>query len=366
MAEEKLEGFLKELGVPLQAVVDRVQANLKSPFWYQRYFGYAPKTVSLDFTTIYGEENIEAMGAVISDGSEIPLHGRDVLKKLQGEIPTIAVAREMTSKQYRDLLMLKSLANVSDQASFNAILDNIYNDVNYVGNAVHRRLNAMALQAVSSASIVIDNSNNPDGISFTLNLGMPADNKRIVAKVWSDPTALIVTDIQNAVEAGYAKGKAFSKILVSRKLFGYIMKNNEVQSYVRGYLNITGNSNVSFVTNLSNINGFLVENALPQLEIVEAVTPVQKDGKKSVVNSWNEDNAVFIPSENLGLIHSAFNNEAIMGNPSVYQYGDFSGAQIMRWYQRRPLMEYTAAEYLAIPGYEQVANSFIIQTNTVG
>src|SRR5690606_14747065 len=177
--------------------------------------------------------------------------------------------------------------------------------------------------------------------------------------------ANIVDDIQAVVEEGAGKGKVFSKILISRKLFGYMTKNTQVQNYVRGYLNLTGNSNVSFVTNLGNINGFLSENALPQIEIVEAVTPVQKDGLKSVVNSWNENNAVFIPSENLGLIHSAFNNETIMGNPSVYQYGDFFGAQIMRWHQQRPLTEYTAAEYLAIPGYEQVVNSFIIQTDQV-
>lgn len=362
---EKLDGFLKDLGVPLQAVIDRAQANIKSPFWYQRFFGNAPKTVSLDWTTIYGEENIEAMGAVIADGSSIPLHGRDALKKLQGEIPTIAVAREMTAKNYRELITLQALANVSDQASFNAILDTIYNDVNYVGNAVHRRLNSMALQAVSTASIVIDNSNNPDGIKFTLSLGMPAGNKRKVAKSWSDPTATIVTNIQDAVEDGYKTGKFFTKILISRKILGYMLKNTEVQNYVRGFLNITGNSNVSFVTNLDNINGFLRSNSLPAIEVVEAVTPVQKDGGKTVVNSWDENNAVFVPSDNLGLIHSAFNNEAIMGNPSVYQYGDFFGAQIMRWHQARPLTEYTAAEYLAIPGYEQVANSYIILTNEV-
>lgn len=362
---EKIDGFLKELGVPLQVIIDRAKENIKSPFWYQGFFGYAPKTVSLDFTTAYGEENVEAMAAVIHDGSNIPLHGREAISKLQGEIPTIAVAREMTAKQYRELLTLRSLANVSDQAAFNAILDNIYNDVNYVGNAVHRRLNAMALQAVSSASIVVDNTNNPDGISFTLNLGMPSKNKRKVAKAWSDPKSLIVSQIQEAVEDGYKEGKVFAKLLVSRKLFGYMIRNEEVQNFVRGFLNITGNANVLFVTNLDNINGFLTANALPYVEIVETVTPVQKDGKNTVVNSWNEDNAVLVPAGNLGMIHSAFNNESIMGNPSIYQYGDFNGAQIMRWYQKRPLTEYTAAEYLAIPGYEQVANSYIIMTNEV-
>lgn len=364
---EKLDGFLKTLGVPLQAVIDRVKADQKSPFWYQKYFTNAPKTVSLDFTTIYGEEQIEAMGAVISDGSTIPLRGRGAINKLQGEIPTIAVAREMDAKKYRDLYSLQNLPNVQDNVAYNAILNTIYDDVTYVGNAIHRRVNSMALQAVSTGQIAIDKTNNPDGgVSFTLDLGMKAEQKRGVAVAWSNEDAKIIDDIKRIVEDALALGKSFSKILVHRTLLSHILRNKEVQSAVRGFLNLAGNVNVTYNTTLETVNGFLANSMLPQIEVVEAVTPYAMNGMTAgVFDSWKKENAVFLGAERLGLVHSAFNNEQLMGNPSVYQYGDFSGVQIMRWFQQRPITEYTAGEYLAMIGYEQVANSYIIETDKV-
>ena len=141
---EKLDGFLGELKVPLSFVIEKAVAEQKSPLWFLKYFPMAPKQVSLDFTTIYGEETIEEMAAVIHDGSEIPLMGRDAVAKLQGEMPTIAIAREMTSKQYRELIQLRALTGHNDQIAFNAILDEIYNDVQKVGDSVLRRRNGMA------------------------------------------------------------------------------------------------------------------------------------------------------------------------------------------------------------------------------
>lgn len=365
MAEEKLDGFLGELGVPMDVVLERVRADLKSPLWFQQYFPMAPKQVSLDFTTIYGEETIEEMAAVIHDGSEIPLMGRDAISKLQGEMPTIAIAREMTSKQYRDLVTLRALANVNDQTSFNAILDAIYDDVSTVSSSVLRRINGMALQATSTGTIIINNSNNPNGIAFTLNLGMPAGNIKKVDKKWSDPTALILSFIKKVVRDFRAKGKTFEKILVSETLFDNVLKNQEVKDALKQTLNITNVSDVGYLATESSINTMMRALRLPYFEIVDAVTPIAKDGKKSTVNSWEQDNAVFVPAGALGRVHSAFNNETLMGEPNVYQYGDVMGVQIMRWHQRRPLTEFTAGEFIGIPGFEQVKNVVIAKTETV-
>lgn len=365
MAEEKLDGFLGELQVPLKAVIDRAVAAQKSPLWFTQYFPFAPKQVSLDFTTIYGEETIEEMAAVINDGSEIPLMGRDAISKLQGEMPTIAIAREMTAKQYRELIQLRALTIQNDQIAFNAILDSIYDDVTTVGTSVLRRINGMALQAVSTGSIIINNDNNPNGVAWTLNLGMPSGNIKKAVGKWSEVATKIVTQIRAIVREFRQKGKLFEKILVSEALFENILKNEEVKDTIKATLNITNVSDIGFLSTEENVNRALRALRLPYFEIVDAVTPVAKDGKKTVVNSWEQDNAVFVPAGALGRVHSAFNNEVLMGQPSVYQYGDFLGVQIMRWHQRRPLTEYTAGEFIGIPGHEQVKNVVIVKTETV-
>lgn len=364
MAEEKLDGFLGELATPLSVVVERAVASQKSPLWFTQYFPFAPKQVSLDFTTIYGDETIEEMAAVIHDGSEIPLMGRDAISKLQGEMPTIAIGKSMTAKDFRELRLLQAVAT-DDQVAFNAVLDSIYNDVEAVGNSVLRRINGMALQAVSTGTIIIDNDNNPNGVKFTLNLGLPTANKKKVAKVWSDPTAKIVTEIKAIVKEFRGKGKFFEKILVSETLFDNILLNQEVQTVIKALLNVTNVSDVGFLTTEESVNRAMRSLRLPYFEVVDAVTPVGKDGKKTLVNSWNQDNAVFVPSGALGKIHSAFNNEVLMGEPNVYQYADFMGVQIMRWHQRRPLTEFTAGEFIGIPGHEQIKNVVIVESETV-
>ncbi|MGJ1360042.1 hypothetical protein ACR79K_25395 [Sphingobacterium siyangense] len=366
MAEqEKLDGFLAEFKTPLSVILERVKADLKSPLWFTKYFSFAPKQVSLDFATIFSDETIEEMAAVIHDGSEIPLMGKDALGKLQGEMPTIAIAIEMTAKEYRDLLSLRGLVQTNDQVLYNQILDLIYAKAEKVGNSVLRRLNGMALQAVSTGTIILDTDNNPNGVKWTLDLGIPAANKRKVLKKWSDPTAKILTEIKKTNKEFRDKGKYLEKILVSDVLFDRILDNDEIKNGIKQMMKLADNVSVDFLTTEETVNSMMRKLRLPVFEIVEAVTPVAKDGVKSLVNSWAVDNAVFIPAGNIGIIHSAYNNEVIMGEPNVYQYGDYFGVQIMQWFNRRPATEYTAAEFIGIPGHSQVKNVVILQTETV-
>lgn len=366
MAEqEKLDGFLAQLQVPLDVILNRVKAELKSPLWFTNYFSFAPKQVSLDFATIFSDETIEEMAAVIHDGSEIPLMGKDALGKLQGEMPTIAIAIDMTAKEYRELITLQSLENVNDQTAFNAIMDLIYAKAEKVGSSVLRRINGMALQAVSTGTIILDINNNPNGVKWTLNLGIPAANIRKVAKKWSDPTAKILTEIKKTNKEFRDKGKFLAEILVSDTLFDRVLENAEIKDALRQSLKLEQGDNVDFLTTEESVNKVMAKLRLPVFKIVEAVTPVAKDGVKSLVNSWEIDNAVFIPAGNIGVIHSAYNNEVLMGNPSEYQYGDLMGVQIMQWFSRRPLTEFTAAEFIGIPGHSQVKNVCILQTESV-
>ncbi|MDR0266036.1 MAG: major capsid protein [Sphingobacterium sp.] len=366
MAEqEKLDGFLAQLQVPLDVILERVKAELKTPLWFTKYFAFAPKQVSLDFATIFSDETIEEMAAVIHDGSEIPLMGKDALGKLQGEMPTIAIAIDMTAKEYRDLIQLQALVNVNDQTTFNAILDKIYEKAEKVASSVLRRINGMALQAVSTGTIILDTNNNPNGVKWTLNLGIPAANIRKVAKKWSDPTSKILTEIKKTNKEFRDKGKFLEKILVHDTLFDRILDNDEIKAGLKQIMKLSNDVSVDFLTTEESVNKMMRQLRLPYFEIVEAVTPVAKDGVKSLVNSWAVDNAVFIPAGNLGLVHSAFNNEVLMGQPSVYQYGSIMGVQIMQWFQRRPMTEYTAAEFIGIPGHSQVKNVVILQTESV-
>ena len=187
----------------LQVVIDNSAARF-APTWYPRYFGWAPVQQSLTFVSAIGRSRIEAAASVVSRDSETPWRSRQGLEKMTGEIPAIKEGFKMTESDYREYMSLQSL-NVDDATKRNQILEFIFGDVKKVGDAAHKRLDIMALEAVSTGKISLDIDNNPDGIVLAnpVDLLMPTGNKKNAAVSWATPaTATPITDIENFVKAG--------------------------------------------------------------------------------------------------------------------------------------------------------------------
>lgn len=361
MADERLNSiFLERTGLPLQTFIDRANDRF-APLWYPRFFSLGRPTVSLDFTTVIGRSAVQTLASVISEQSEIPLRARQGLEKLQGEVPTIAHGRKMTAKEYREMQVLTAMG-ASDGVQMDAIFDLLYNDITFAGNGVHKRMDAMCLQAVSTGRITVNVDNNPDGIGFDVDLLLNTDQRLNPVKAWTDETADIIGDIEKAELFFQDKGRAVSRILVSRTLWNRIAKNKSIQDYVKAYNN--PGSNARYAVTRDSINEALGANLLPNFEIIDERSSVERDGKASPFRFWNDDSAVFAPNGLLGVIHNALSDEQIMGSPDVYQYGYYRNAQIMRWHQRKPLTEYTVGEWKAFPGVEAIDSLFIMDTET--
>lgn len=353
--------FLADNGITAQAILDRANDRF-APVWYPRYFRVANPTMSLDFTTIIGRSRVEAMASIIGHESEFPTRSRAGLEKVQGEVPTIAVQRQMTARDLRDLEILRRTPGLTDRERINSIIDYVFNDFQYAGNTVNKAVDAMALQAISTGAITINAANNPDGISFTVPLLQEQNRKLNPVKAWTDPTADIIKDIEDAVEDGDSIANVtFEKVLVSLSLWRTISRNQSVRDFVQGYNN--PGSNAKFAVTLATVNEALVESQLPPFEIVNEKTGVEKDGIITPYKAWAEDNAVFIPSGELGVIHNSYADEQITPIEGV-QYGLAGRILISRWRQRKPVIEWTSGEWKAFPGVEQIDQIFIMDTAT--
>lgn len=352
--------FLADNGITVQMIIDRANERF-APVWYPRYFRVAPPTVSLDFTTIIGKSRVEAMASIVARGAEFPMRSRAGILKVQGEVPSIGVMRSLDARQIREISMMRTMPGVTDIQRLNIIIDYIFNDFQYCANAVNKRLDAMAIQAVSTGEITIDATNNPDGITFTVPLLMDAGNKLKPVKVWSDTTADIIKDLEDVREAAIAKGRAISKVLISRSLWLKMTKNTSLQNFVKGYFN--PGSNLKYAFTLSSLNQALTENQFWNFEIVDELTAVEKDGIPSPFRAWDQDNAVFVPTGELGIIHNSLADEQLTPIPNV-QYGTAGNILLSRWYQHKPVTEFTAGEWNAFPGLEAIDGIFILDTAT--
>ncbi|MBW5301200.1 hypothetical protein, partial [Escherichia coli] len=90
--------FLANDGITPEIMLETAEARF-APLWFPQYFRTADPTVSLEFQTILSAETLEAMATVGSRESEVPLHGRQGLEKLKGEVPPIFVGRKFNAQE---------------------------------------------------------------------------------------------------------------------------------------------------------------------------------------------------------------------------------------------------------------------------
>lgn len=358
----QLASIFGQYATRMQVMIDN-SADRFAPLWYPKYFGWAPPQSTLNYTSVIGKSRIEAAASVVNRDSSTPLRSRAALEKLNGEIPAIKEMFKMDENDYRDFLMLQQL-NVDDNSKLTQLMDFLFADVKHVGDAAHKRVDAMVLEAVSTGKITIDTTNNPDGLAYgtKLDLLMPDDNKKTAALSWdSSATATPLTDIENVVSAAGDKGVSFAKILMSNTLFGKFKKCKEVKDTLTAYYYgpIATGSNTFAITSLDRINEYLSANGLPTVELVDVPIGVEKDGVISTIRPFSDSNVSFIPAGNLGEIKNAVAIESLKPVPQL-SYATYNRALISKWYSNEPFGEWTKVELNAFPAFGAIDSTFIL------
>jgi len=356
MALQSIYGAYAE---QLQAVIDNSKAMF-APTWYQNYFGFAPIQQSLDYTSIIGRQRIEAAASIVDRDSATPVRSRQGIEKLQGTIPAIKEMFKMTEGDYRNFLSMQALG-LDDATKKAQILDFIFGDVKKVGESAHKRLDIMALQAVSTGTISLDINVNPDGLVLgsAIDLLMPSTNKSNASVSWAtSASATPITDIQTIVRNAGDRGIMFTKILMSKTLWYKFQLCTQVLNSLKDFYSYKTTSGIA-VSTLENVNGYLVANGFPIIELVDSRVGVEKDGVIGVISPFDEDNASFIPAGQLGSIKNAIAIEQVSPISNV-SYGQFNRALISKWSTNEPFGEWTKVELNAMPSLEAIDSIFIL------
>lgn len=345
----------------LQALIDTVNDRF-APTWYQKYFSFAPAQQTLTFTSVIGASRIEAAASIVNRSSEAPLRSRGELAKYQGEIPAIKEKFAMREDDYRDFLAIQALS--MDEAAKKAqLLDLLFGDVQKAGNSVHKRLDVMVLEAVSSGTISLTVNNNPDGVVLKdpLDLLMPADNKSSITgtanRKWRNKaTATPFADITKVVNDARSKGRSIEKILMNLKQWVQMSQTDEVVNSLVSFNQLQKGAGVA---TLERVNEYLQAHMLPYIEIVDEVIGIEKDGVISALKPWKEGNISFIPAGNLGVIKNALCMEQMRPVEHV-NYAIYNRALISKWQENDPWAEFTAVELNAFPSFEAITSVFIL------
>lgn len=345
----------------LQVLIDTNIEKFKEPF-FPKYFGMGTPQMGLTYATVIGKARIEAAASVVAHGSEAPLRSRAGLDKLSGEIAALKVKRKMDEQNYRDYLTMQAV-NVSDQAKKSQILQFIWDDVKYVVDSVTARLDIMVSQALSTGTIPINATTNPDGIvSGTIDLLVPSEHNEtgtaafgwtLTGRNWANSgSATPITDIRKLTQDLWNdEGIVHDKVLMTPSKWWDVQKTQEVVDTFDGSPNI------------ANFNTFMQSNQLPIVEVVNVRAKIEKDGVLTSVNTWEDNKYItFVPDGQLGTIHNALSVEQVSPVQGV-DYATNNNMLVSKWAQTEPFGEFTRGEIAAFPGLEVADTMHIVKVD---
>lgn len=294
------------MGKSLQTFVDGVLATRYNKIQWDKFFGWAPMSLSTVFSVMEADVDLYPMASVIDTNSPKPKRAVQGVSLWNGEVPKIGHGYDLKEKELRQYLVL--IQNGGTVAA-KPVMDLFYNTVNKTEYGIHARLNSMAMQIVSTGSLLIDTSNNPDGVALTkIDMKVPTANKKYAgydngtAAAWTGATATPLTDIQDMLDDADDAGVPYDVLYFPKLLWRTFLRHPNVVKEVNAR---KANTITTSPTTEAETRAYMLDMGFPPVEVIDERQGLQTDGVTSNVVSWDESNIVLAPAGQLGEVKNA-------------------------------------------------------------
>lgn len=353
----------------LQEISDaRLSAYLKKNQFEARYW---PALFPLEYRdeltweSLQGEAGANIKADVISYDSSAPEKGRSIIGKASGKIAKTAIKRVMREE---DLMMYRRLKKgaVNDTEK-QAILELVFNDIDFVVNGVNATAEFLALQIASTGQITLDKTNNSGIVTATaVDMGVPTANKTCVTALFSNTTtADYIAEVKKIDKAARAKGTKLMYQWMSPATFDSIVAQDKVKA---AYGFFMSNNNVTFNGNIAtdDLNKLLVKNRLPEIRIIDTyVQNEDADHKRTTIQPWQEGYITFSAEEKLGKLQHGPIAEEDAESVKKYAVQSKKGhILVTKWSDVDPVREYTKGEGHFFPVLKNPESLYILNTKS--
>lgn len=346
----------------LQFLIDASQQNLNQQSNWRNLLTPGLPQMSLNFDAAIGRERIAAAASIVDTNSPAPLRSRNKLELYKGKIPSIKQKFQLTQDDMRQIEVLRALPLATNNNA--ALIDFLNKDLMECAVAGDKRIDLMLYQAISTLTIDVNATNNPDGVIYgVVDLLAKDYQKQSVKTVWSDSAnATPLDDLENYCRINWEKrGIQFGSIKMSQDLWQKLKNTDQVKKVLAAFFNLQ-KTTASYVVTLNTVNEYLTANMLPNIEIINNITMVENDGKPTYVKGFDVNNVAFTPAGKIGTLFNAVSMEQLhpIANKTYATYGS---TLVSKWAESDPLTEFTAMELNAFPSINTDL-CYILKTNT--
>lgn len=268
---------------------------LDSRKWIKRYYpDFFPVkyTPFLTFESLIGTGRVSAAD-LVSYNSSAPQKTRRVVSRLKGDIPALRTQRSKSEVDLNTYNIIKATAKTD--AQMQALIDFVYNDVNFVVESIQCKLEYIALQALSQTALSLDASNNGAGIvtEKSITFGMDPGNKEKEAAagnywtIGAKATNTPIDDIMAIQKEAKKAGVKIRHMVMNPSKYVEFRSSKQVLDFCYGILISQAGIVPSVSPTLATINKVFKESSLPEIILIDTFIDLEdEDHNITAVDPW--------------------------------------------------------------------------------
>lgn len=343
----------------MEAVVRTLDLN---EFYYPTLFPLTKRT-TLTWSTLEAESGLHIAGDLVARGASLDRKTREALAELRGDMPKIAISRDMDENELDRYDEAVALAQGSADAM--ELVEVWANDVKFCFTGVASRLEWMALQIISRGKLKLTNANNKSVITeYDMDYAIPSDQKKgyyTGSASWAAGTTAkpITKDMLGVVKAAKAKGISLKYAFMNPTTFGYFAQQEEVIKHCASFAQ--NQMGINYEPDLGTVNTVLAKkvglNGLKIILIDQQVT-LEIDGVRTTVNPFEDNVVMYSESATLGKTYWKTPKDMTLKGSAAIKVMQ-GHTCIKKWSEEEPIKEITQGIANAVPVWASSGRSFL-------
>lgn len=352
MVESKFIQFLKGFALVVAKIYDNTLGKPDEQGYAHKALFREEYSVDGKWSSVSGDtSNITA--DYVSLDSSLPLKRRGSISKVDGDIPKMGMKLALNENRMKEYLILIALGKITE------LVRKIYDDVRTVIVGIEENLEYASFQAISTGQILVTDDEKP-GIGVRVDYGIPDNNKFGVEKLWSDPTATPLDDIDRMLDFAEEEGYTPSILSMDKKTANYLLNNDSIKEFYGAYQNFQGSNYLR--PNLGQLNEALQADKGIVINVVNRTVKFQRDGVNTVKNVWAEGKVVLHNAGTIGtLAYTDLAEETFKAEQVTYAKAG-SYTLVSKWHNNDPVKEYTSSQAAVIPVIQDVRSLYHLDT----
>lgn len=221
----------------MQAVVDKFNLN---DFYFPTLFPLK-QTKFLTWKTLNTKVGLHIAADLIARGARLSQKARNVVKRIEGDIPKIGIERKMNEEEMTEYQQLLALA--STDADQIALVEAWANDLDFCWNGLASRIEWMSLYQIShGGKLRVSSENNAHVVSqHDADYQIPAAQKMGIQVAWSNPATAkpFSVDLKDLIKKSRKTSNGavrLKHVWLNTKTFNDLVETEECQKLCASYV----------------------------------------------------------------------------------------------------------------------------------